>query len=120
MQQDIINANAKVEQVGELLAEYVQNCGCINMSMRDLRDAFAKIYNPKAPEFHYHFSALARTAIAEDARRGRIPYPVGGTMSADYDVMEGNPVILPGKAVFHDSKESFARTLSRIAASQRE
>lgn len=85
--------------------------GSLNTSMHELRQAFAKIYPPSVPGFHYHFSTLARTAITEDARRQRFAYPVGGTMGEDYDPMVGDPIILPGKSVFHDSKDSFRRAL---------
>lgn len=113
MQQKILDANAKVNIVRQILADYVQNCGCINTSMCDLRDAFAEVFDPRAPDFHFHFSTLARTAIAEDIRRGQKGYPIGGTMSADYDVMVGDPVILPGKSVFHDSRDVFKRARDR-------
>lgn len=119
MQQELIDANSKVDQVRSLLANYVKNSGCINMSMCDFRDYFAKIYNPNAPEFHWHFSTLARTAISEDSRRGRTPYPIGGTLHADYNVMVGDPIILPGKAVFQDTKESLRRALAREIIEER-
>lgn len=113
MQKSIIDANAKVEQVRNFLHNYVQNNGCLNMSMHELRYQFAQIYPPSAPEFLYHFSTLAQTAIAEDVRRGRHAYPIGGSISSDFDPMEGDPFILPGKAIFHDSKEVFRRALGK-------
>lgn len=81
--------------------------------MHELRAAFAEVYPPAAPEFHYHWLTFARTAIAEDKRRGRYVYPISGTISKDYDPMVGDPIILPGKAIFHDSKESFYRALGK-------
>lgn len=114
MQQNVIDANAKVDLVRKLLSNYVNSMGSINTSMHEFREAFAEIYPPSAPEFHYHFSTLARTAIMEDARRGRRTYPIGGTMGPNYDPMVGNPIILPGKAIFHNSKESFQRALDRV------
>lgn len=111
MHQNTIDANARVEKVKHLLSEYVRTMGSLNTSMHELRQAFAEIYPPSVPGFHYHFSTLARTAITEDARRQRFTYPIGGTMGEDYDPMVGDPIILPGKSVFHDSKESFRRAL---------
>lgn len=81
--------------------------------MHKLREQFAEIYPPSAPEFLYHFLTLARTAIAEDVRRGRHAYPIGGIMQPDFDAMAGEPFILPGKAIFHDSKEVFKRALGK-------
>lgn len=113
MQQNIIDTNAKVEQVCVILSDYVQNNGCLNTSMEQLREAFAAIYPPSAPDFLYHFSTLARTAIAKDIRRGRHPYPIGGTVPENHDPMEGKPFILPGKSIFHDLKNVFCRALGK-------
>lgn len=113
MKASISEANQKVEQVRQILINYAKNAGCVNMSMAELRDAFAKIYNPATPDFHYHFSTLARIAITEDIRRGRKGYPIGGVIPADYDIMVGDPVILPGKAIFYDSREALHRAMAK-------
>lgn len=113
MQQNIIDANAKVEQVQKILAGYVRNLGCLNTSMCDLREAFAKIISPQAPDFHHNFLALACTAITEDIRRGRHPYPIWGLIPANYDCMVGDPIILPGKYIFQDSKDVFLSALGK-------
>lgn len=119
MQQTILDANARLDAIKKILAEYVRTLGSLNTPMHELRDAFAEIYPPSAPEFLFHWSTFARTAIAEDARRGRRTYPVGGTMAEDFDPMVGDPFILPGKAIFHDSKESFRQALGKNFNEQR-
>lgn len=113
MQQNVIDANTKAEQVRIILSDYVQNNGCLNTSMEQLCEAFAAISPPLAPDFLYHFSKLARTAIAEDFRRGRHPYRIGGMVPENYDPMVGKPFILPGKSIYHNSKEVFRRALGK-------
>lgn len=113
MRQNVNDATAKVEVVRKILSDYIWNSGFINTSMQQLQDDFAKVLSPKAPYFHYHFSTFARTAIAEDIRRGRTAYPIGGYIPADYDCMVGEPIILPGKAIFQDSKDVFHRALGK-------
>lgn len=56
---------------------------------------------------------LARTAIAEDVRRGCDADPIGGQIPEDYNCMEGDPIILSGKVIFQDSKESFQQALGK-------
>lgn len=100
MQQTIFDTNTRFDAVRKILADYVHTLGSLNTLMHKLRETVAEIYPPSAPEFLFHWSMFARTAMAVDARRGRCTYPIGVTMV-------GDPFILPGKAIFHDCKESF-------------
>lgn len=113
MQQSIVDANAKVDQVRQILNNYVQNKGSLNTLMHKVRDQLAQIYPALAPEFLYHLSKLARTDIAKDVRRGRHTYPMGVYCQILTPWKEIHPSILPGKAIFHDSKEAFRRALGK-------
>lgn len=119
MQQSITTANTRFDAIKKILADYVRTFGSLNTTMHELRDAFAEIYPPSAPEFLFHWSTFARTAIAEDARRGRRTYPIGGTMAQDFDPGMGDPFILPGKTVFQGCKEVFRQALGRNFDQQR-
>lgn len=105
MQKDTMNTNEKVEQVRQIFSHYVCTMGCLNTSIHKLWGVFSEI-SLSAPEFHDHFSTLARTAIGEDARHQHQTYPIRGTMEEEFDLTVGDPVIFSGKPILQDWNKS--------------
>ncbi|EGF99234.1 uncharacterized protein MELLADRAFT_112896 [Melampsora larici-populina 98AG31] len=89
--------NDRYKAIDAILEDYKYRGGSSHVSMVELRDQVAEIYNPQAPDFLYHWSAVARVAIALDHRDRRIQYGTVDEMPKNADPMGNPPIVLSRK-----------------------
>lgn len=91
----IINASTAVfNDIDKILTNYDDSGGSSVITMAQLRTQIASVFSYEDPDFLFHFSAVARCAIALDARANRPLFKLSKNLPSDDDPQIMPPVVL--------------------------
>lgn len=90
----INTATAVFNDIDKILTNYDDSGGSSVITMAQLRTQVASVFSYEDPDFLYHFSAVARCAIALDARANRPLYQISNSLPSDSDPQIMPPVVL--------------------------
>lgn len=88
------SSSEKFLAIDNILSTYDQVGGSDVIPMTELRDQVSKIYSLSDQYFLYYFSAVARIAIALDARANRTTFKVSDKFPTSVDLSGKIPVVL--------------------------
>ncbi|EGG04003.1 uncharacterized protein MELLADRAFT_65221 [Melampsora larici-populina 98AG31] len=88
----------RFKAIDEILENYDIMGGSTSISMGELRDQVAQIYDISSPDWIYHWSAIARVAIALNHAQRQIEYGMVDELPENADPWASKPYVLSRKA----------------------